>query len=55
MPLALQFPVAMELVLGPSLVDLFLIFERGEIRTLVEFVGWLLLADFDKILLVLCV
>ena len=48
MPLALQFPVALVLALGQSLVDQCLMFEKGKMRLVVDFFLWLLLADLDK-------
>ena len=42
-------PVALMLELGPYPVDQCLVFEKGKIRLVVDFFGWLSLDDLDKI------
>ena len=52
MPLALQLPVDLVLALDPSLVDRCLMFEKSEMRMVVEFFldssHWLILIKIDS-------
>ena len=49
-PLVLQLPVVLEIALGPSLLDILLISEKGKIRLSVDFFNgynWLILIKMD--------